>query len=137
MSNAFDLMFVRTQNLPTFVDHRKNSSIRRSLKPNTIFVINPELNSSLDMALGVILTIQNMTHWSCKKGDVSLQKRQRSDIVLSVRMDSGCWPVLIAYSSRLVIFNYYCFDSNVCNSIFLTHMLFISYHYYPINNTSY
>ena len=61
MSNAFDLMFVRIQNLPTFVDHRKNSSIRRSLKPNTIFVINPELNSSLDMALRVILTIQNIT----------------------------------------------------------------------------
>jgi hypothetical protein len=55
------LMFGRTQNLPTFVDHRKNSSIRRSLKHNTIFVINPELNSSLDMALGVILTIQNIT----------------------------------------------------------------------------
>jgi hypothetical protein len=60
MSNAFDLMFVRTQHLPTFVDHRKNSSIRTSLKPNTIFVINPKLNSSLDMALGVILTIQNI-----------------------------------------------------------------------------
>ena len=61
MSNAFDLMFVRTQNLPTFVDLGKNSSIRRLLRPNTIFVINPELNISLDMALGVILTIQNIT----------------------------------------------------------------------------
>jgi hypothetical protein len=137
MSNAFDLMFVRTQNLPTFVDHRKNSSIRRSLKPNTIFVINPELNSSLDMALGVILTIQNITLVLQERRCKPSKKAKIRHCAISEGMDSGCWPVLIAYNSRLVIFNYYCFDSNVCNSIFLTHMLFISYHYYLINNKSY
>jgi|SRR5215213_8684733 len=44
---------------------------------------------------------------------------QRADIVLSLRIGYDCWSALAAYiSSRLVTFNHYCFDVNVCDSYF-------------------
>src|SRR5215207_5874641 len=68
------------------------------------------------MALGVILTIQNnrpvLRERRCEPS------KARSDIVLSVKIGHGCWSALSAYSSRLVIFNHYSFDVNVCDSYF-------------------